>query len=315
MYENLQPTTYNLQRRRLGFTLIELSIVLVIIGLITGGILVGNDLVAAAKIRSTVSQIESYNTATRTFQLKYGGLPGDIAADLVTQYGFSVMPNRAGTGGQGDGNGFIQAYGYASNNYYAQQACCISGETAWFWEDLSSNSGLISGNFNYAGAFDYPLGGVNEQTIPTIQDIIPRAKIKDSVYFNVYSLGGFNYFSLLAFGEGGSIGLNGGIRNNSTALSVNEAASIDKKLDDGLPQTGNVIARYQQWDLAGEGATTTGGLVWASGGMVEGTTDTSAAPASAITCYDNGGAAGTQKYSVGTNGGKGLNCALSFKMQ
>jgi prepilin-type N-terminal cleavage/methylation domain-containing protein len=45
-----------------GFTLIELSIVLVIIGLIVGGVLVGQDLVKAAGVRATISQIEKFNT-------------------------------------------------------------------------------------------------------------------------------------------------------------------------------------------------------------------------------------------------------------
>lgn len=53
-------------RDRQGFTLIELSIVLVIIGLIVGGILVGRELISAAEIRATVSQIEKYNTSVNT---------------------------------------------------------------------------------------------------------------------------------------------------------------------------------------------------------------------------------------------------------
>jgi prepilin-type N-terminal cleavage/methylation domain-containing protein len=46
-----------------GFTLIELSIVLVIIGLIIGGVLVGQDLIHAAQTRAAVSQLERYNSA------------------------------------------------------------------------------------------------------------------------------------------------------------------------------------------------------------------------------------------------------------
>jgi prepilin-type N-terminal cleavage/methylation domain-containing protein len=41
-----------------GFTLIEISIVLVIIGLIVGGVLVGHDLIRAAGVRATISQVE-----------------------------------------------------------------------------------------------------------------------------------------------------------------------------------------------------------------------------------------------------------------
>ena len=51
-----------------GFTLLELSIVLVIIGLIVGGVLVGQDMIKGAQIRATVAQLEKYNTAVNTFR-------------------------------------------------------------------------------------------------------------------------------------------------------------------------------------------------------------------------------------------------------
>src|SRR5580693_9186033 len=60
-----------------GFTLIELSIVLVIIGLIIGGVLVGQDLINAAQARAIITDIERFNTAANTFESKYGCLPGD----------------------------------------------------------------------------------------------------------------------------------------------------------------------------------------------------------------------------------------------
>src|SRR6201999_1632157 len=90
-----------------GFTLIELSIVLVIIGLIVGGVLVGQDLIRAAAVRAQISQIEKYQTAVNTFRGKYGGLPGDLSASSAAQFGFV---SRGGSTGQGDGNGVIQGY-------------------------------------------------------------------------------------------------------------------------------------------------------------------------------------------------------------
>lgn len=63
-----------------GFTLIELSIVLVIIGLIVGGILIGRDMIRAAEIRSLISEKNQYIVATNNFRNKYNAMPGDIAA-------------------------------------------------------------------------------------------------------------------------------------------------------------------------------------------------------------------------------------------
>lgn len=84
--------------RVVGFTLIELSIVLVIIGLIVGGVLVGQELIAAAEKRALVAIIGEYETAANTFRLKYGGLPGDIKNGETF---FSGLQN-------GDGNKLIR---------------------------------------------------------------------------------------------------------------------------------------------------------------------------------------------------------------
>jgi prepilin-type N-terminal cleavage/methylation domain-containing protein len=82
--------------RHAGFTLIELSIVLVVIGLIVGGILVGQDLIEAAQIRSTGKQIEQLNTAVMTFRSKYNCLPGDC--DHASQ----LFPGAVDGNGDGD---------------------------------------------------------------------------------------------------------------------------------------------------------------------------------------------------------------------
>ncbi|MCA9200375.1 MAG: prepilin-type N-terminal cleavage/methylation domain-containing protein [Planctomycetales bacterium] len=79
-----------------GFTLIELSIVLVIIGLITGGVLVGRDLIEAAKVRNDISTIERMNAAALTFRLKYNYLPGDLPN--ATNLGFNVVADSSTVG-------------------------------------------------------------------------------------------------------------------------------------------------------------------------------------------------------------------------
>lgn len=60
-----------------GFTLIELAVVLIIIGLIAGAVLKGQDLLETAKMRSVLSDISRYRLAVYLYQETYGALPGN----------------------------------------------------------------------------------------------------------------------------------------------------------------------------------------------------------------------------------------------
>ena len=129
---------------RSGFTLVELSLVLVIIGLVAGGVLVGRDLIAAATIRSTISQIEKYKTAVNTFRTKYNYLPGDIPADQAVQTGLAERD-----GGYADGNGDGLVVGLSQFTFATLQEqiwysyltrVYAGGETVLFWTDLSSTA-------------------------------------------------------------------------------------------------------------------------------------------------------------------------------
>lgn len=68
----------NKKQNQAGFTLVELSIVLVIIGLIVSGVLAGQALIEQAKIRGQLRQFEDLKTAIGAFQAKYNYLPGDL---------------------------------------------------------------------------------------------------------------------------------------------------------------------------------------------------------------------------------------------
>jgi len=291
-----------------GFTLVELAIVLVIIGLLVGGVLVGKDLISAAEVRSQISQIEKYQAAVNTFKLKYDYLPGDISEPTATGFGFYVR-FRGMCAGAGDGNGVIEGT-WTCAGHGGQMG---NGEIAMFWSDLS-NAGLIDQKFDFAAT----------ASATTFIDITagyyPKAKLGGSIFASSMACGtwancvyatGFNYFviSKISGYSTGPIQIGG-----SPSLTVQQAYSIDSKMDDGLPQTGNVTARYICYPAG------TSRQCWSKDSLTttptfSGVPDTTALLPSATTCYDNGGVAGTQKYSVGTNGGNGKNCALSFKFQ
>jgi len=216
-----------------GFTLIEMSIVLVIIGLIVGGILVGQNLIQAATIRAQVTQIEKYQTAVETFRGKYGALPGDISATQVAQFGFTVWPVRPGTFGAGDGNGLIECAFWAPGIQDLEWA-----EAIWFWEDLSSNSGLIEGGFNNQTQWDE---GTTTVSATELNQYFPQAKIGNGNYVFVFSLNGTNYFSIAAL-AGLDVASQIEITGYNFGLTPAQAYAIDSKIDDGLAQTGNVQA-------------------------------------------------------------------------
>lgn len=132
-----------------GFSLVELSIVLVILGLLTGGILGGQSLIRAAELRSVATDVSKYRSASYAFRDKYFGLPGDFTratsfwgnATTGTSGGECTAPESdAGTGTQtcnGDGNGLI---GNAST--VGQR----NSESFRFWQHLA-NAGLIEGQY------------------------------------------------------------------------------------------------------------------------------------------------------------------------
>ena len=65
-------------RKNQGFTLVELSIVLVILGLLVGGVLTGQSLIRAAELRTVSTQYATFSTAVNTFRDKYFTIPGDM---------------------------------------------------------------------------------------------------------------------------------------------------------------------------------------------------------------------------------------------
>lgn len=82
-----------------NYTLFEISMILIIIGLVLGGAVLTRDLISAGELRAQIRQIQNYDYATHQFQEKYGGFPGDIE-----------NPGKFfATAVAGNGNGLVEA--------------------------------------------------------------------------------------------------------------------------------------------------------------------------------------------------------------
>ncbi len=247
--ENAQPVLLLVDKTyaEAGFTLIEMSIVLVIIGLIVGGILTGQELIRNAGIRATIGQLEKYNTAAYTFRNKYGSLPGDITSSQAAAFGFyNVTGASAGTQSCGDGNGFVQ--GYSGSN--RQDGASFGGEIAMFFLQLSQ-AGLIDGMYGAGGA-DVKITGAtttggSTNSLPfvnvttpggTIGELLPAAKLGKGNFFTIGSVNGNNYFILTGVT---SIDTDANVTSTNN-LTPNDGYNIDVKIDNGLPSTGRVVA-------------------------------------------------------------------------
>ena len=218
-----------------AFSLVELSIVLVILGLLTGGILAGQSLIRAAELRSVTTEYQKHIAAFNTFRDKYFALPGDMTnatAFWTAQHATpatcaALITAATGTATcNGDGNGQIAD---PSTHTY---------ETHRAWQHLA-NAGLIEGS--YSGV---TTSGVGNTFGPTIGVNTPASKLSNSGYTvrrypaydaaePLYFAGG--YGNLLWFGTANAS------YTSTPVLKTEEAWNIDTKLDDGRPAFGRIL--------------------------------------------------------------------------
>lgn len=124
------------RRTQPGFTLIEIAIVLVVVGLLLGAIMKGQELVTSARVRSLIQQQESIKTAYLGFFDRYRQFPGDYADATANIPGVSSAAcGVAGRLGNGNGNGRIES---------------TDGEHILAWEHLSK-SGFMTGSYTCTG--------------------------------------------------------------------------------------------------------------------------------------------------------------------
>jgi prepilin-type N-terminal cleavage/methylation domain-containing protein len=179
---------------RSAFTLVELSIVLVIIGLIVGGIVGGQSLIHTAKLNKIITKIEEYRIAINNFDMQYDALPGDFSE--ATDYWPDCEAGGSGNC-QGDGNGtWLDAY-----------------EAVRMWQHLSLAELVpqsYSGKWGSGGGADISY---------------PSANFNNGVYFpRIYYYAPGNWMTL-ATGKSGSI--------QGEVMTPVDAHAIDKKTDDG----------------------------------------------------------------------------------
>jgi prepilin-type N-terminal cleavage/methylation domain-containing protein len=232
-------TLYINSRNNNGFTLIELSIVLVIIGLLVGGVLVGQDMIRNSEVTSVMSDIQKYTATIGTFKEKYQVLPGDMpnatsywGANNNTGFGCTSMytaTTSATSTCNGDGNGRIDATPLSH----------FPAESITLWKHLQ-NAGMLEGKFSGQDNGGQPyIAGVS---VPGTKLIGGGLTLMDQSM--TFCNGGSAYeyacttpkASVFHFGAISNIYVKGAI------ISASEALTIDSKYDDGKPGLGTIKA-------------------------------------------------------------------------
>ncbi len=194
-----------------GFTLVELAVVLIIIGLLVGGVLKGQELIDSTRLKTTISQIDDIRLAVQSFQDKYGAFPGDISNPS------NVLPDCAATpcSTAGDGNSRIDAgvLGAAPGTTEASRAF-IHMSRADLLRSMDAADTYLEAKIGGEFWVGYSTGTAR-------------------------SAGG-----TITVRQGHYIVLNGSAGSNTAeagqGITGAQAAQIDRALDDGDPATGTV---------------------------------------------------------------------------
>ncbi len=142
----------NKRSTQTGFTLVEIAIVLVIIGLLLGGILKGQEMITNAKIKNVINDLNGITAAVNSYQDRYRALAGD-------ELNATVAARWTGAFG-GDGNGVLctGACGFTPPGYNTAPAApsATSPEVGLFWLHL-----------RLAGFVQGPTSGISSTAQPT----------------------------------------------------------------------------------------------------------------------------------------------------
>lgn len=218
-------------RKQHGFTLVEIAIVLVIIGLLLGGILKGQELITSARVRNLITQIDGVKTAFYGFQDRYRALPGDF-----TQADSQIPGETPGnTNIDGNGNAIIEGPNTPAN---AISGTLNTKEATLVWDHLS-HAGFLNGTYVY-----------NATQSPNTTPTNPWGAYMDLEYDDWYAdnanQAGANLSDCTVLS----------CRHNfktGNQIPVNILAEVDRKIDDGNPLTGTV--RFSTYNANGSAPT------------------------------------------------------------
>jgi prepilin-type N-terminal cleavage/methylation domain-containing protein len=124
-----------MKARQTGFTLVEIAIVLVIIGLLLGGILKGQEMITQAKIKNVIADFSGVSAAYHGYQDRYRAIPGD---DPNAATRWAVAPAAF----SGSGNGVVEG---TYNVACPSPLVAASPESCDFWDHLR-RAGFVSGS-------------------------------------------------------------------------------------------------------------------------------------------------------------------------
>jgi prepilin-type N-terminal cleavage/methylation domain-containing protein len=197
-----------------GFTLIEIAIVLVIIGLLLGGVLKGQELITSARVRNLIAQQDGIKAAFFGFQDRFRAYPGDYASASTTL--------KCPTGSSclnGNGNGIVEAVA-------APQAGSEPAEAMLAWMHLAS-AGFLNGSYTMATGTVYATGKTDANTPKNPYNIY-----LELIYDNVYA-------------DTAAAPPNKHNLKTGAQVPVEIISEVDRKIDDGNGLRGGF--RYSQY--------------------------------------------------------------------
>ena len=195
-----------------GFTLVEIAIVLVIIGLLLGGILKGQEMITQAKIKNVIADFSGVSAAYYGYVDRYSRVPGDdpCAGSSNSAVSAAICGSTTARWGansaHGDGNGIVQG---------AYKSTTTTDESMLWWDHLR-RAGFVSGT-GVAQPFNALTGIIGVQTGDAQSATSPGPTMKDA--------GGNGFVGIIIC---------------SANLPDKIAIAADTQMDDGVPNTGTV---------------------------------------------------------------------------